>query len=234
MVNSYRSLAGVPPVGEDSTLNDNCWQHARYMAENNHLTHNQDSAKPYASPAGQECAGNGNAWLGSTFSSPVWEPADSIDSWMGSIGHRLWLIYPTTSTFGYGFYTAANNRAGAALDVLSEANFSGDPSYAGWPVKYPAPNQVNVPSTRYPITVYWRYFGSQPVLNSTGLSVDGGDPVAHTAGTTSAYANHKGIHLTPTAALPDNTVFVVTVAGAYNGIPFSYTWKFSTGSAPIP
>ena len=33
-VNGYRLRAGVPPVTEDATLNDNCWEHARYMAEN--------------------------------------------------------------------------------------------------------------------------------------------------------------------------------------------------------
>jgi hypothetical protein len=92
-VNGYRLRAGVPPVHEDATLNGNCFEHARYMAENNHLTHNQNSSLPYASPAGQICAQKGNAWLGW---GNGWTPADAIDSWMRSVGHRLWLLYPTT------------------------------------------------------------------------------------------------------------------------------------------
>ena len=60
-VNGYRARAGVPPVTEDATLNDNCFQHARYMAENDHITHNQNPSLPYASPEGQICAQRGNA-----------------------------------------------------------------------------------------------------------------------------------------------------------------------------
>jgi uncharacterized protein YkwD len=112
IANRYRSLAGSPPVSQDEQLNGNCWQHARYMAENNHLTHKQDPSFPFASPEGQVCAGSGNAWLGGQFPVPYWTPAHTFASWMGSPGHRLWLLYPTTPTFGYGFYTAANHRAG--------------------------------------------------------------------------------------------------------------------------
>ena len=41
-VNAYRALAGVPPVSEDTTLDAQCFEHARYMAENNDLTHEQN------------------------------------------------------------------------------------------------------------------------------------------------------------------------------------------------
>jgi uncharacterized protein YkwD len=102
-VNYYRALAGVPAVTFDPALNDNCFQHARYMAVNNHLTHNQNPGLPFASPAGQVCAGNGNAWLGGGAGFPFWEPHHSVDGWMESVGHRLWLLYPTTPTFGFGF-----------------------------------------------------------------------------------------------------------------------------------
>jgi uncharacterized protein YkwD len=232
-VNYYRNLANVPAVTAEATLNDNCFQHARYMAENNHLTHNQNPNLPWASPAGQICAQKGNAWMGSAFSSSYWQPHHSIESWMGSVGHRLWLLYPTTPTFGYGFYTAATNRAGAALDVLSEANFSADTSYSGWPIRYPAPGQLNVPASAYPITLNWLYFGSPPTLDAATLTTNSGTPIAHTANTLLP-VGHEGIQILPSANLPDNTIFAVTVTGSYEGTPFSYTWKFSTGDAPIP
>jgi hypothetical protein len=229
-VNYFRGLAGVPAVSFDATLNDNCWQHARYMAYNNHLTHQQNSSLPYASPAGQVCAGNGNVWLGSEYFQHYWEPYHSIDSWMGSVGHRLWLLYPTTPTFGYGFHEEPNFRAGAALDVLSESNFGADTSYSGWPVRYPAPNQLNVPPSSYPITVNWRYFGPTPTLGATGLTTSGGSPIAHTANT-NLPVNHKGVQILPSGDLPAGITFTVTVTGSYDGAPFSYTWQFSTESA---
>ncbi|MBO9316137.1 MAG: CAP domain-containing protein [Chloroflexus sp.] len=224
-VNGYRLRAGVPPVSEQAIMNSNCFEHARYMAENNHLTHNQNSSLPYASPAGQICAQKGNAWLGW---GNGWTPADAIDSWMRSVGHRLWLLYPTTPTFGFGFYTTANGaRSAAALDVLSY--FNDGASYPNWPVRYPGINQTDVPPTQYPITLQWRYFGDTPVVSSTTLQVVGGSSIAHSV-STSLPVGHKGVVITPTVALPPSSLIEVTVNGSYAGQPFSYTWQFQTGN----
>ncbi|MFQ3633542.1 CAP domain-containing protein [Roseiflexus sp.] len=224
-VNGYRTRAGLPPVTENATLNNNCFEHARYMAENNDLTHNQDSSRPYASPGGQICAQKGNAWMGWGNS---WQPANAIDGWMESVGHRLWLLYPTTPTFGFGFYSNSQLSA-AALDVLSSAAFGNDASYPGWPVRYPAPDQQDIPATRYPITLHWPYFDVKPVVASTSLRVVTGNVLAHTS-TTDLPANHKGIAITPTQALPPNATIEVTVTGSYKGQPFSFTWQFRTGN----
>jgi uncharacterized protein YkwD len=224
-VNGYRLRAGVPPVSEQAIMNSNCFEHARYMAENNHLTHNQNSSLPYASPAGQICAQKGNAWLGW---GNGWTPADAIDSWMRSVGHRLWLLYPTTPTFGFGFYTTANGaRSAAALDVLSY--FNDGASYPNWPVRYPGINQTDVPPTQYRITLQWRYFGDTPVVNSTALQVVGGNSIAHIF-STALPVGHKGIVITPTVNLPPNSLIQAMVDGAYAGQPFSYTWQFQTGN----
>lgn len=224
-VNGYRLRAGVPPVSEQAIMNSNCFEHARYMAENNHLTHNQNSSLPYASPAGQICAQKGNAWLGW---GNGWTPADAIDSWMRSVGHRLWLLYPTTPTFGFGFYTTANGaRSAAALDVLSY--FNDGASYPNWPVRYPGINQTDVPPTQYPITLQWRYFGDTPVVSSTTLQVVGGSSIAHSV-STSLPVGHKGVVITPTVALPPSSLIEVTMNGSYAGQPFSYTWQFQTGN----
>lgn len=228
-VNYYRSIAGVPAVTEDTTLDNNCWEHARYMAENNDLTHVQDPNLPYASAAGQICAGNGNAWLGGAFFQPYWEVHHSIEGWMESVGHRLWLLYPTTPTFGYGFYTASNNRAGAALDVLSTFNSSADDGYSGWPIRYPAPNQTDVPAEAYPITINWKYFGATPTVSSTSLITFGGTNLAHTADT-NLPVGHKGIEIFPSQPLPANTTILVSVSGSYDGTPFTYTWQFTTAT----
>ena len=224
-VNGYRLRAGVPPVSEQAIMNSNCFEHARYMAENNYLTHNQNSSLPYASPAGQICAQKGNAWLGW---GNGWTPADAIDSWMRSVGHRLWLLYPTTPTFGFGFYTTANGaRSAAALDVLSY--FNDGASYPNWPVRYPGINQTDVPPTQYRITLQWRYFGDTPVVNSTALQVVGGNSIAHIF-STALPVGHKGIVITPTVNLPPNSLIQVMVDGSYVGQPFSYTWQFQTGN----
>jgi len=227
-VNFYRAAAGVPPVREDAVLNDNCAQHARYMAENDDLTHDQNPALPWASPAGQICAQKGNAWIGGGSS---WRPGQTIDDWMSSPGHRLWLIYPTTPVVGFGFYT--NGRVtGAGLDIISRARLDADDGYQGWPLRYPVAGQISVPTSRYPITLQWPYFGEAPQLRATSLTTAAGVPVAHTA-TTNLPVRHKGILLMPSVPLPGNTVFVVQVEGSYDGRPFTLSWSFSTGHTPI-
>ena len=226
-VNYYRSLAGVPAVTFNGTLDDNCWQHARYMAENEDPTHEQNPALPYASPAGQICAQNGNAWLGWASVSNYWQPRHSIEGWMSSTGHRLWLIYPTTPIFGYGFYTASNNYSGAALDVLSNANFTADPGFGGWPLRYPAPNQTNIPTGDFPITLSWRYFGSVPSITNVSLQTGAGQNVSNTY-TTSLAASHKGVEVRATGGLQPGTNYSITIGGTYDGLPFSHSWQFTT------
>jgi uncharacterized protein YkwD len=229
LLNEVRKAAGVPQVKDSAYLSDNCRQHARYMAENNLLTHDQNPGLPYASSAGQICAQHANAWLGSQRPDPGWDPDDSIKSWMGSVGHRLWLLYPTTDAVGYGFYTASgSNRAGAALDVLSKADFNADTAYSGWPVRYPAAGERYIPALRYPITLNWRYFGPAPKLQRTRLTGPSGQAIAHVATTTLA-AGHKGIQLVPKANLPLNSLITVTISGTYEGQTFSHTWNFYTG-----
>lgn len=227
LVNHYRSLAGVPPVTFNTVLDDNCWQHARYMAENQDLTHDQNPALPYASPAGQLCAQKGNAWLGWASIPNYWQPRHSIEGWMSSTGHRLWLIYPTTPTFGYGFYSASNNYSGAALDVLSTANFSADAAFTGWPLRYPAPNQVNIPAGDFPITLNWRYFGSAPTITNVTLQTGSGQNVPSTY-TTSLAASHKGVEVRATGGLQSDTTYSIAITGSYDGSPFDYVWQFTT------
>jgi uncharacterized protein YkwD len=233
-VNAYRTRAGVPPVQNDDSLNRNCFEHARYMAINGHLTHDQNPNLPYASPNGQACAARGNAWLGGEYFIPIWTPSDSIEGWMESVGHRLWLLYPTTPRFGYGFYMTENNQAGAALDILSWANFDADAQYGGWPLRYPAAGQTAVPDTRYPITLSWAYFGSTPRLNAASLATVDGRSLLHTANT-DLPVGHKGIQILPAEPLPSNTTIIVNVTGSYNGAGFNYTWQFTTGDGdPYP
>ena len=218
--------AGVPPVTEDATLNDNCFQHARYMAENDHITNNQDPSLPHYSTKGQICAQNGNAWLAW---GTAWQPRDAIDGWMGSVEHRLWLLYPTTRTFGFGFYQNSQ-RSAAGLDVLSRAHFN-DTEYSGWPVRYPAPGQTDIPATRYPITLLWPYFDKEPVLTGTELRVLPEKTILERTATTELPVGHKGIAIIPKQNLPANATIEVTVTGEYKGKSFSFTWQFRTGGS---
>ncbi len=70
-INYLRAAANVPLVTFDSTLDDNCWQHSRYMAEENVIAHDENTNSRWFSAAGQACAKNGNIWLGGEVLSAV-------------------------------------------------------------------------------------------------------------------------------------------------------------------
>jgi hypothetical protein len=97
-------------------------------------------------------------------------------------------------------------------------------------VRYPSPDQTGIPPESYPISLNWSYFGPAPTLQSTRLETENGISIPHTA-TTNLPVGHKGIKIQPDGALPPGTVLIVTVSGAYDGQPFTYTWKFTTSGA---
>ena len=200
------------------------------MAENDLLTHQQNPRLPFSSNTGQICAKRANTWLGTQHPIVPWKPIDALYSWRTSVAHRLWMLYPTTTVFGFGFYTCGVQRSGAALDVLSHANFDADEAYKGWPVRYPGSGQKNIPATDYPITLNWRYFGSKPVLHSVRLTTANGAPIPFEANT-DLEVGHKGIQIFPKDNLPENKIIKVSVSGSYDGTPFTYAWQFTTGSA---
>jgi hypothetical protein len=226
-VNYFRSLVGSPPIILDSTLNNNCAQHARYVAVNAHLTHFQDPGKPFASSQGQHCARNGNVWMGMAWTPGYWQPGDSVESWMHSVGHRLWLLYPTTTTFGYGFYTGADasHRAGAALDVQTDYDYRRE--FDGWPIRYPTDGQRGIIPSQYPISLSWEQGGPTPTIHATSLTSAAGVAIPHTY-TTSLPSGHQGVVITPSQLLFYDTDFTVSVQGEYKGSPFTQIWTFST------
>lgn len=232
LISQLRANAGVPAISYSPILERNCFEHARYMAENGKLTHSQDPDKLYASSRGQTCARQANIWFGSAQSVPPWQPRDAVQGWMSSVPHRIWLLYPTTKVLGFGFYTSqANKQAAAALDILSEANFGADEAYQGWPVRYPGNAENNIPATQFPITLNWRYFGPAPILKTVRLKTGSGKAIAHEANTDLS-SGHKGIQIIPTTDLPAQSKIIVAVSGQYDGSSFSYSWHFRTGDRP--
>ncbi len=227
-INYLRAAANVPAVIFDTKLADNCWLHSRYMAEENAISHDENASSKWYSAAGQACAKNGNVWLGGEYTQPYWEPSDSVEGWIGSVGHRMWMLYPTTPVFGFGFYSATNNRAGASLDVLTKFSAGRDSTYASWPVRYPGANQQGIPASKYVITLGWPYSGPAPTVSGVTLTSNG-NSIANTV-TTSLPVGHKGILITPSQPLPANSTINVSVSGSYNGQAFSYAWSFTTGN----
>ena len=238
-INIYRTQAGVAPVVGDPILTNQCMLHAAYMAQNQLASLAEDKMLSMYSSEGSLCAGNALIYL--LPSNPQYFQANrTVDAWMDSPTHRMWLLYPTLAVagFGYKFNAVGNNWVtSSAMDVLSGIDFSADIMYPNWPARYPSPGQIGVPAKALAITTWWPYTGPVPAVNltTTTLTTSAGAAVPFTINSDpAAFGGHKHITLIPTNPLPYETIFVVHLEGSYDGKPFVYDWKFSTGTTAIP
>ncbi|MGA9398619.1 MAG: CAP domain-containing protein [Anaerolineaceae bacterium] len=238
-VNVYRTLANVAPVVGDPVLTEQCMLHAAYMTENKEASLEEDASKSLYSPEGSICAGNALIYLLPPNPQSL-QANRTVDAWLESPTHRMWLLYPTLAAVGYGYKVTQVNDGwvtGAALDVLSGIDFNADSVYPNWPARYPAPGQVGIPTVRMPVTVWWPYAGPAPAINltTTTLTTEAGVKLAFTSNNNpNTYGGHKHITLIPDDPLTNNTIFVVHLEGTYSDQPFTYEWKFSTGTTAIP
>ena len=238
-VNYYRSQAGVAPVVGDPILTNQCMLHAAYMAENQLASLEEDKMLSMYSSEGNLCAPNALIYLLPS-NAKFYQANQTVDKWIESPTHRMWLLYPTLAAVGFGYRVnpkGENWVTSSALDVLSGIDFSADAVYPNWPARYPAPGQVSVPGNRFAITTWWPYTGPAPAVNltATTLKTSEGTLVAFTVNSDPlAYGGHKHITLLPTNPLPYGKIYEVHLEGSYNGETFVYDWKFSTGTTAIP
>jgi hypothetical protein len=238
-INVYREQAGVAPVVGDPLLTGQCMAHAAYMVENRMASLTEDETLQSYSVDGNLCAGNALIYLQPPNPQSV-QANLTVDAWMNSPTHRMWLLYPTLTAVGYGYQSTqvgADWVTGAALDVLSGIDFYADGMYPNWPARYPSPGQTGVPAQQFPITIWWPYAGQNPAvnLNATTLTTQTGAKVAITVNHDPAtYGGHKHITLIPDQPLAYDIIYTVHVEGVYNNQAFSYEWKFSTGTTEIP
>jgi hypothetical protein len=238
-INIYRTQAGVAPVVGDPILTNQCMLHAAYMAQNQVASLAEDKMLSMYSSEGSQCAGNALIYL--LPSNPQYFLANrTVDTWMDSPTHRMWLLYPTLAAVGFGYKVNAvgnNWVTSSALDVLSGIDFSSDNMYPNWPARFPSPGQVGVPAKKLAVTTWWPYTGPAPAVNltTTKLTTSTGVVVPFTINSDpAAFGGHKHITLIPTNPLAYETIFVVHLEGSYDGKAFVYDWKFSTGTTAIP
>jgi hypothetical protein len=238
-VNIYRSQAGVPPVIGDPILTNQCMLHAAYMAENQLASLEEDKLLSMYSSEGSSCAPNALVYL-LPANAKFYQANQTVDKWLDSPTHRMWMLYPTLAVVGFGYRVSPAGEewvTSSAMDVLTGIDFSADGIYPNWPARFPAPGQTGVPAKIFPITTWWPYAGPAPAVNltATTLTTSEGLAIPFTVNSDpTAYGGHKHITLLPVNPLPYGKIFEVHLEGSYDGETFVYDWKFSTGATVIP
>ena len=154
----YRAMAGVPSnIGLSASSSTANQQAALMFSRNDQLSHSPPSSWACYTASGAQAAGSSNIAIGLY-------GLGAIDAYMkdaggnnAATGHRRWLLYPQTQSFGTGDVPAVGSYSSANSLWVWDANVSGPrPStrdgYVAWPPPGYVPYQVVYPrwSFSYP------------------------------------------------------------------------------------
>ena len=187
----YRAMAGVPSsIGLAATSSASNQQAALMFSRNNQLSHTPSSSWACYTSSGAQGAANSNIALG-TFG------VGAIDAYMkdagsnnAAAGHRRWILYPQTQSFGTGDVPAGGGYAAANSLWVWDSNVSGPrPStrdgYVAWPPPGYVPYQVVFP--RWSFSYPGASFGGASVsISLNGSSV----PVSIDSSTANGYGEN--------------------------------------------
>lgn len=238
----YRAMAGVPSdISFSSVYNERAQRAALMMGAGQQLSHFPQPGWPCYTAEGADAAAKSNLhyriWSGITL--PV---ADAVTAYMedagdnnANVGHRRWLLYPQTTTFGAGavegFHDGWDTHANAIW--VMDGNYSAPrpatrDEFVAWPPPGYVPYQVTFP----------RWSFSYPGANFAGATVtatkNGGAPVpvlveSRTAlgyGENTIVWSMEGLH--DAAAWPrpsSDTHYTVTLSNVMiGGIATSFTY----------
>ncbi len=204
-VGYIRTLAGLSGVTENSAFTDGCFNHARYMVKTDDVNHEEDSASPWYSEAGNMAALNSVLFV---YGDTVIAPRMVFNSWMTGAFHGVTLIDPRWQTTGYGSYAEAIGewRFGACMDV--NRGLGAVPAGVTYPVVWPG-DGATIPVLRFvgpeapdPLTSCPGYTSptgppiyllagdgtTTPTVTAHAFQVDGGD-LDHCVFDESTYTN---------------------------------------------
>ena len=238
-VNDYRWMAGLPGgITLDSTENAEAQLAALMMAANNQLSHSPPPTWLDYSAAGADAAGHSDLTLGASGTTAI--DLYMTDPGAGNtfVGHRRWVLYPSTRTMGVGDIPGQSN---ALYVVQPELVAAPSVTAVAWP---PA---GFVPVTLMPLRWSLQSDGSTDFTNATVSVTENGVPqtVEILSDNASGYGGNAIVWDLPFAPVPQQggqAVYTVNVSNVLSsGIPqsFSYTTtsfdpSTTTVQEPVP
>jgi uncharacterized protein YkwD len=259
IVNTYRAMSGLAPVGEDGGWSAQARDHSCYMLQNG-ISHDEVPGLPGYTPGGDIAGNNGNVAVSSSTSA---QARNHIDLWMTGPFHAIGILRHNLAVSGFGLCNQASAptpwRSGGTLDVVRGIDSSRP--RPGMPITFPG-NGATVPLNRFitefpnPMTFCgWTGNAGLPLIvmmpdkvSSASATITGPNgPV----GTCTLHAGNTGSDATARAILDgDNAVVVmprdILANGTYsvnvNSNGGAASWSFnvdtsaglSTTPQPVP
>lgn len=136
-LNTFREMAGVPLVQEDSDLTFGAHSHSRYMVVHDRpIAHAEDPNFALYSPAGHQAGANGLIFATSQIQADhIW----AFNFFVSAPFHLIPLIDPNLETVGYGHYNenVGNFTMAGVLDVRSGLQYPPNEAIE-YPIQFPA------------------------------------------------------------------------------------------------
>lgn len=229
-VNYYRSMLGLSPARLDTGYDKQAQAAALMMQAAQKLDHNPDSSWKCYTADGKAGAGSSNLALG--WGTPGAAVAGYMDdSDVDSLGHRRWVMNPTTTVMGIGH--AVNANALKVFGTLGAASGTA-PEHISWPDKDYVPAQL------VPDGTTWSYSTGDPTVDLRAASVTVTKDGVNLPVTTNHLQQGFGpdtISFTPRTGYTGGSdqTFVVTVSGRTRaGSPLpSYTYRTTLFDATL-
>lgn len=151
IVNTYRQMSGLAPVGTNATWSAESAAHSCYMLQNG-ISHDEIPGNPGYTPGGDVAGNSGNVAVSSAFGAT---PRDHINLWMTGPFHAIGILRHNLVTSGFGLCAQENTptpwRSGGTLDVIR--GLDGSRSRPSNPIVFPgdgATLPLNAFVTEYP------------------------------------------------------------------------------------
>lgn len=128
-INLVRSMAGLSPVGLSSVYTSPAQRAALMMDANDKLSHSPTSSWRCYTYAGAQAAGRSNIGLNVSGADAVYWYMNEPGASNTAVGHRRWLLNPTTTTMGIGM----TDRASAIYVVGPTSTARNRPEWISWP-----------------------------------------------------------------------------------------------------
>jgi fibronectin type III domain protein/cysteine-rich secretory family protein len=247
-LNNWRATSALSALSENTSWDQDDYNHSYYMVKTGLVTHYEDPANPYYTVSGDTGARNGNIQVSSTTTAT---DDGAIDWWMAAPFHAMGMMDPRLTSTGYGSYREVKTgwQTGTTLDVLRGNSWTG----GNFPVYFPGNGSV-VPLTTFqggespdPLQACPGYVAPTglPAFIEVGGNVNtqvtahsftgNGVALAHCVidSTNPTFTNNLksrgGVIVIPQQPLAQGIQYVVNLT--VNGVP--YTWSFgvtNTGS----
>ncbi|MFP3708507.1 CAP domain-containing protein [Paraburkholderia sp. SIMBA_009] len=258
-INTRRQQCGFPALIENTVLDSAAQAHASYMGQNGGvITDTEVSSNPGFTGATYSDRATKAGFPSSVFSTgesagyytnaTLAESAygEQIASeWLSGVYHSAIASWPVTQ-IGVGWTELTYNGFPQVLSAINFANLQ--PMTGSLPLTYPCEGTTDVPyevagETPTPPNVGTTWgpaitIGGNPTdqirMTSGTITDTSGNVISlqvldSSSDTTHSIASYQGVAY-PAVALSQNTKYTATLNGTYNGVAFSRTFSYTTGT----